>query len=96
MSEYRTPEEDREQAEQEARVRDALTRAVKDAVFLKVAMELAEPQDVVELWVDRLWDGLRDALEGDDRLRAILLLLEGRIDAEALTFLRAMREVRGA
>ena len=93
MSDYRTPEEDREQVEQEARVRAALDQTVRDAAMLMVAMELGEPFDVVELWVDRTWDGLRDALDPEDRLTAILLLLNDRIDAEADAILRSVRGV---
>lgn len=90
-AEYRTPEEHQRQKEQLARVRPALAQAVTDMSFCKAAMALGEPQDVVELWVDRCWNSLRDALDGEDRLAAILLLLDGQADAglvRTLTFLQ--------
>jgi hypothetical protein len=92
MPEYRTPEEDREQDEQVARVRAAFADTVRDAAFLKAAMVLAEDQDVVELWVDRVWDNLRAALSDEDRLAAILLLLDDQINAEFCVVMHGMRE----
>lgn len=88
MSEYRTPEEDREQR---ARIRTILDQAVHDAASLKAAMALDEPQDVVDLWTDRTWDGLGAALSDHDRLGAILMLLDGRINVECRRILRSVR-----
>jgi hypothetical protein len=96
MSDYRTPEEDQQQEEQVARITQVLSQAISNAAYLKVAMHLREPQDVVELWVDKAWDGLRDQLDGEDRLAAILLLLDDRINREFRTILRPVPEVPGA
>jgi hypothetical protein len=106
VNEYRTPEEDQLKDEHDARVRAALDQAVKDGASLVAAMTLGEPADVVERWVDRLWDGLRDNLRDDrpkvkaggfaidieDRLAAIVLLLEDRIGVEADRVLRGIGE----
>lgn len=91
--EYRTPDETRVQLAHQACVRAVLDQAVRDGGSLYAAMELGEPAAVVERWVDRLWDGLREGLsEGsrcqggillEDRLTAIALLLEDRMRAEA-------------
>lgn len=97
MAEYRTPEEDRALEEQATRIGRVLAEAVTDGASVLVAMTLGEPQGVIELWVDRLYDGLRDGLvDGlpqiedcpllrpqEDRLAAIVLLLDGRIRTAA-------------
>jgi len=108
MTEYRTPEEDRAQQEHDARVRAVLDKAVRDAAFCKVAITLGESPEVVERWVNILWDGLRDALSDDrpniaggrlrqeDRLAAIVLLLDERVTAEATTILAGLRKAGDA
>lgn len=103
VSEYRSPEEDRLQREVRDRIQTVLDQAVRDGAFLKVAMVLHEESEVVERWVNRLYDGLRDGLSDDhpvsgdgltqeDRLAAIVMLLEERMNVEAKS---VMREVRG-
>lgn len=102
MNEYREPEEWQAQDEHEAGVRAVLDKAVHDGASLLVAMELDEPADVVEGWVDALWNGLRDNLSDDgeeraglhmeDRLTAIAMLLHDRMDDEAAELLRAVEE----
>ncbi len=104
--EYRTPEEEQAQAEHDARVRAVLDKAVHDGASLKVAMILGESPEVVERWVCTLWDGLRDALSDDrpnlgslrleDRLTAIVLLLDDRVTAEAIDILAGLRKAGGA
>lgn len=51
-----------------------------------LAEELDEPADVCEHWVNAMWDGLRERLNCEDRLLAILVLLEddARRDADRL------------
>lgn len=97
MSDYRTPEEQDVSSEDDARIEAALDQAVKDGGAVIVAMGLDEPAEVVEDWIDRVYDNLRanlsdnrpDVVVGgnrivrEDRLRAIVLLLEPRIRAEA-------------
>jgi hypothetical protein len=105
MSEYRSPEEDQLQDEDHARINAVLDQAVIDGGSLFAAMKLKEPQDVIELWCDRLWGGLRDGLvDGrkrcpeapllprEDRLSAIVMLLEDRMFAESKKVLDAVRE----
>lgn len=100
--EYRTPEEARAAERQNTAVRKVLDQAVHDGASLAVAMKLGEPQAVVEQWVDRLWDGLRDNLDDkprhegglliDDRLTAIVISLQQRTDAEADALLSALND----
>jgi hypothetical protein len=102
MAEYRRPEEEQAQDEHGAEVREVLERAVHDGASLIVAMDLDEPSDVVDGWVDALWNGLRDnlsderparaGLRTEDRLAAIVMLLQDRMQAEADTILRSVRE----
>lgn len=104
MSDYREPEEWQATYTEDARIEAVLDQAVRDGVSLRMAMRLREPAEVVERWVDALWDGLRGNLiddrpdDGtgmyrDDRLRAIILLLTDRIDRDARAGLDALREV---
>lgn len=107
MPEYRTSAEWDAQTKQENRVRAVLDQAVRDGGSMLAAMALGEPQDVVELWVDRLWNGLRDNLSDhrpapnpelrdrpdEDRLCAIALLLTERMNAESDPLLREINEV---
>lgn len=90
MSEYRTPEERREEDELDARIEGVLQQAVRDGGACKVAMTLGEPPGVVEQWIDRMWDGLRGSLDDEERLRAIVVLLDKRIDREADEILRSV------
>lgn len=106
MPDYRTPEEDRAAIAQEARIRQVLDQAVTDGASLLVAMEMGEPQDVMELWTDRLWNGLRaglvdgrpapadcpNLLPEDDRIAAIVRLLEPTIQAKAKDILRGVAD----
>lgn len=102
MTEYRRPDEEQAQTEHDAQVRQVLERAVHDGASLLVAMDLGEPTDVVECWVNALWNGLRDNLSDDrpdraglkteDRLLAIAILLQDRMQAEADAVLRAVRD----
>jgi hypothetical protein len=97
---YREPEEELAQDELQARVRTVLDQAVRDCAFCLVAQELDEPAEVVERWVNALWNRLRDNLRDarpavagmcmDDRLTAIVLLLEDRMHAEARDLLREL------
>lgn len=106
MSEYRTPEEDVAQEDQRARVRRVVDQAIRDASSLLVAMDLGEPQDVIEMWNNRTWNGLRDGLSDshpqredcpdllpdEDRLAAIVMLLEPRAVRLAERVLRGMAD----
>lgn len=82
MPDYRTPEEDRAQLDQYDRVRPVLDQAVADSALVKAAMVFGLPAEAVEPLIDRVWDGLRDGLDREDRIAAILLLLDPRADAE--------------
>lgn len=102
MNEYRSPEENQLQDEDHERISAVLDQAVTDGASLFAAMKLEESQDVIELWVDRMWNGLRDGLvDGrerwpeaplvprEDRLSAIVMLLEDRMWAESRKVLAA-------
>lgn len=102
MSEYRTPDEDRASAELDDRIKAVLDQAVKDGGSLMAAIDLGEPAEVVEMWINRLYNGLRvleddretgNQLRGDERLRAIVLLLTDRIAVESASILRQIKQV---
>jgi hypothetical protein len=93
---YRTPDEKLLQEMHRARVRTVLDAARADAASIVAAMVLGESTAVVNAWVDRLWNGLRDNLSDnhpadplstlrvtEDRLLAIVMLLEDQARATA-------------
>ena len=97
MSEHRTPDET---AERDARIKAVLDQAVRDGGLLMAAVDLGEPQDVVDLWIERLYGGLRslvdetdDGICPDERLRAIVLLLTERINTEKASIIRQIKQV---
>lgn len=81
--EYRTPEERQKQLDDKMRIAQALQQAHADGVSLLAAIKLGEPPAVVEAWVDRLWNGLRENLSGNDRLQALLIFMEPALQADA-------------
>lgn len=109
MSEYRTPEENVAETLYRARVQVVLDRAVQDGASVIIAQRLGEPADVVERWVNRVWDGLRDNLRDDrprqvvgdrsrryeDRLTAIVILLEQRALSKADEIMAGVRKAGG-
>lgn len=94
---YRTPEEQQATTEHDARVRQVLDQALADGVSCRMAILLGEPPEVVEHWVNAIWNGLRVGLSDsqpdragliqEDRLCAIVLLLEDRMDEHARAIL---------
>jgi hypothetical protein len=103
VTEYRTPDQEAAQQQEADRIAKVLEQAVRDGTSLVAAMALGEPPDVVERWVDAVWNGLRDGLSDDrtdrnglrqeDRLMAIVMLLNQRMHYDAHTILRSVREV---
>jgi hypothetical protein len=106
MPEYRTPREEQVQYAHQLRVKAVLDQAVSDATSCRLAIRMGEPPEVVERWVDAIWDGLRDGLsdtrqpaEGitqEDRLLAIVMFIGHKADDEALRILDAMEAVGDA
>jgi hypothetical protein len=80
---YRPPDEVEAQHAALVRIHGTLDRAVDSGALLIAAMNLDEPQATVDLWVDRLWNRLRDELGPEDRLRAIVDLLAPRFEQAA-------------
>lgn len=104
MSEHRTPDET---TQRDDRIKAVLDQAVKDGGSLMAAVDLGESDEVIDMWVNRLYDGLRERLiddvdddqaaennlRGDERLRAIVLLLTDRINAECASIIRQIKQV---
>ncbi|MEV6633918.1 hypothetical protein AB0M54_24520 [Actinoplanes sp. NPDC051470] len=108
MSAYRTPDEDLAQAAHRARIRLILDRVIHDGAMCMVAIKLDESQATVDQWTDSVWNVLRDeliddrpdeqygtgrSLRIDDRLAAIVMLLEEPMQAEARRTLAGLRAV---
>jgi hypothetical protein len=83
MSTERTPEEIEANEAARTAVEAVLEQAHRDLTSWNVAEALDESPTVCEAWLDRLWNGLRDNLSAEQRLEAIVLLLEPRAIAEA-------------
>lgn len=102
VDDYRTPDEQQATADHNAHVQKVLDQALSDGVSCRLAILMGAPAEVVEHWTDAIWDGLREGLSDDrpdraglvqeDRLCAIVLLLEDRMDEQAQAILA---EVRG-
>lgn len=90
MTDYRTPDEHAQQDAERYRVRRVVAAARRAATSLFVAMRLDEPEETIALWTDRVWDGLRDNMSDEDRLLAIIMLIEGEADSAAQRELRAL------
>ena len=61
-SNYRSPEEIKFSDERDAYVKGVLENAVRNSGFLLAAIEMNEPQEVIDKWTDKLWDELREQL----------------------------------
>jgi hypothetical protein len=68
IEDYRTGEEISEMYEEAAYTTQVLSEAIDAGAHLLTAMDLDEPQAVIELWTNKLWNGLRDRLDGEERL----------------------------
>jgi hypothetical protein len=76
MATERTPEELVSQALDEAYVEHVLVQAVENYASWKYAETADLDPDTCERWINKVWNELRDNLDGEQRLRAILLLIE--------------------
>jgi hypothetical protein len=83
IDDYRSEREMAKSEEIDAYCTQVMAEAVDAGGHLIAAMRLDEPQDVIELWTDKVWNGLRDRLDGEERLHAIVILLGERMDEEA-------------
>lgn len=91
---YRTAEETAlydSEAERVGLVLDAAVAAIAD---MHVTAALGESQQRFEAAVDAVWDGLRDGLDGEARLRAIVELLSERGHRRGKATLRGLRSRR--
>lgn len=91
MATERTPEENRDNEADRRRVEAVIRQARTDLVSWQVAEQLDEPAEVCERWVNRIWDGLRDGLSPEDRVLAIVSLIEVSASEEADRLVRAVR-----
>jgi hypothetical protein len=76
MATERTPEELVSQALDEAYVEHVLAQAVENYASWKYAETADLDPDTCERWINNLWNELRDNLDGEQRLHAIILLIE--------------------
>lgn len=83
MSDYLTPAETVHGDREDAYIVDVLAQAATNEASLITAMRLGEPADVVHSWVDRLYDQLRARLTPEQRLRAVILLLQDEAEETA-------------
>lgn len=79
MHEYRTPDEEAKQEQTREHIRAVLSEVIESGASLFFMMETNEEPELVELWIDKLWNTLRHNLDGEERMQAILMLLEPTI-----------------
>jgi vacuolar-type H+-ATPase subunit E/Vma4 len=92
MPEYRTPEEEAETAIRRARIQLAIDKAMQNAAAVLTAMTLEEPPQVVDLWVDKLWNDLRNRLSDEERLTAIVMLIQSAARDQAKAALKGLAD----
>lgn len=83
MSTDRTPEENAEYEVSRAAAQLVLAETRRNLASWMLAEELDEPAEVCEEWVNRVWNALREGLDEEGRLLAILMLLESDAIATA-------------
>lgn len=76
MATERTPEELTDDAIKKQHVRNVLAAATENYASWIYAEKTDLDPDTCERWINTIWDELRDCLDDEQRLRAILLLLE--------------------
>jgi len=76
MATERTPEEFVDQALNEAVVEHVLAQAVEDYASWMYAENNGLDPQTCEKRVDKVWNGLRDNLDGERRLQAIIMLIK--------------------
>jgi hypothetical protein len=89
VSTDRTPDERALDAVEEARVSSVLDQTVEDYASWRIAEADDLDPEVCERWINAVWDGLRDNLDDQERLHAIVILLRDRS-------VRRAAEVRGS
>jgi hypothetical protein len=82
----RTAQEDHDERRERSMV--VVERAINDLASWKVAAATGLNDEVCEQWVNAVWDGLRDNLDPEDRLFAILGLINDTAQARARALLR--------
>lgn len=80
---YRTPEELAEMEEDSSRIEAVLAMARKNATSTHIAMQLDESEEVVDEWIDRTYNGLRESLDTEDLLYALLSFIWDDADFRA-------------
>lgn len=71
----RTPEEIVAQRQNENRIKKILANTTQNIASWMIVHNLDEHPEICEFWVDRMWDYLRDSLDSEDMINAILYLL---------------------
>jgi vacuolar-type H+-ATPase subunit E/Vma4 len=92
MPEYRTPEEEAQTSIKRARIQASLDKAMRNATSVLTAMGLDESPEVVDMWVDKLWNELRQQLSDEERLTAIVMLIQSAARDQAEAALKGLAD----
>lgn len=71
-------------------IRYAIDCASEDLASMYTALELDESTEVVESWSDRAWDGLRERLDDEQMIYAVVMLLEDFTNSRSRAMLKAL------
>jgi hypothetical protein len=94
MATERNPEDLAQDAVNETYIRGVLAATVEDYASWVVAEESDLDPDACERWVNNVWNNLRAALDDEQRLRAILLLLTDRANQRARVLMASGEELK--
>lgn len=93
MATERTPEEITEGEDAYARVQKVIDQAIEDYASWVEAERLDLDPESCEQWVNRIWNGVRDNLDDEDRVVAIVHLITDAANQRADQIRRSL-EVR--
>lgn len=83
MSDYRTADEIAATTQLDQLLNRALDRATDDLASLFYLMESGAEARLVEEWINRVHDGVRDSIVAEERVRAIVLQIEPEAERRA-------------
>lgn len=89
----RTPEEQAVTDASDRRIQTAIEQAVEDYASYVVADWFDLDGETCERWVDAMYDHLRDALDPEDLIRALLISLEPLVEDRARELVRQVRDL---
>lgn len=83
LENYHTPRELQKLNNDVATIEKILAVATENGASVLASMLLNEPRKTVDVWTDKIWDGLRDSLTGEQLIHAVIILLTPEAERRA-------------